>query len=303
MRVGMNPNRDVVREYTPKRVTVGVLVHLPDLNLAYHEHRMTTISLCLSSLIKHVGTDDYELMVFDNASCDAARGYLLNLHQHGVIDYLILSAENVGKAMAIQRMAEFAPGEVFSYSDDDVYFYPGWLKSQLAVLDHFPDVGLVSGYPLTTSFRWGIESNKRFGERDDVEMTIGKRIPREWEIDFANSIERDVDRHLGMVDQENDIVLEYRGMEAFATGHHMQYTAFKDKVKPQIVTGLNLMGAQKDFDHAVDDAGWLRLSTIERTTRHIGNVIDETIVEVAKADGLIPEDAAIPLPEVEPNAQ
>jgi hypothetical protein len=298
----MNPNRGEVREYHPKRVTVGVLVHLPDLNLAYHEHRLSSISLSLSSLIKHANSKDYELMVFDNASCDEARGYLLNLHQHGVIHYLLLSRENVGKTMAIRRMIDFAPGEVFAYADDDVYYQPDWLPQQLAVLDHFPDVGLVSGYPLTTSFRWAIESNKKFGEREDVEMTIGKRIPEEWEIDFAHSIERDVDRHLGMVRQENDIVLEYDGMEAFGTGHHMQYMGFKDKLRPHIVQGLNLMGSQKEFDHAVDEAGLLRLSTIERTTRHIGNVVDQDIVDVAKADGLIAETVDVPIPEVEQNA-
>jgi hypothetical protein len=41
------------------------------------------------------------------------------------------------------------------------------------------------------------------------------------------------------------------------------------------------MGDEKPFDNAVDAAGLLRLTTTRRYTRHMGNTIDEDILEEA----------------------
>lgn len=244
------------------------------------------MSLCLSSLIKHAG-HPFELLVFDNASCDEARGYLYSLHTQGMISYLVFSKENVGSDMAIKRCFEMAPGTVVGHSDDDIYFYPNWLAQQLAILDHFPHVGVVSGAPLTTSFRWAVKTNRAFGERPDVTLTVGQSIPREWEVDFARSIGRDSERHLKMIENETDFTLEYKGMKAFGVGHHMQFIGHKDVLLPLLPVGPGLMDSKRPFDQAVDDNNLLRLCTIERTSRHLGNVLDEDMLQLAISHGLV----------------
>jgi hypothetical protein len=42
------------------------------------------------------------------------------------------------------------------------------------------------------------------------------------------------------------------------------------------------MGQMVELDEAVDAAGYLRLSTVERYTRHIGNVVSPELLEEAR---------------------
>lgn len=46
------------------------------------------------------------------------------------------------------------------------------------------------------------------------------------------------------------------------------------------------MGGQREFDLELDTRGLMRLSTNPRTTQHIGNVIDDTIMEKVYEFGL-----------------
>ena len=52
---------------------------------------------CLGSLHAHT-TMPFDLLVFDNASCEEVREYLSAEHAAGRIRYLTLSEENLGKA-------------------------------------------------------------------------------------------------------------------------------------------------------------------------------------------------------------
>jgi hypothetical protein len=78
-RIGMNPARHRATTYRPARITVGMLVYLP------HQEGTSSISLdvetLLASLIRHVPTLEYDLMVFDNASCSEVKEYLHDLQQ------------------------------------------------------------------------------------------------------------------------------------------------------------------------------------------------------------------------------
>lgn len=46
------------------------------------------------------------------------------------------------------------------------------------------------------------------------------------------------------------------------------------------------MGGVVEMDHKVDEMGYLRLSTMDRVTRHIGNRIDEELVKEIKDLGI-----------------
>ena len=65
-------------------------------------------------------------------------------------------------------------------------------------------------------------------------------------------------------------------MKAYCTAHHCQF------ISPVSVIGrINQYATlalpdEKPFDIAMDDLG-LRLSTVQRYTRHMGNVIDDKL--------------------------
>ena len=286
-RVGMNPARDRVSAYRPARVTVAVLVYIPYLS-GYFQHRLEVLKLCLATILKHT-IEPFDLFVFDNGSCPELKEYLHSLQESGAIQYLITASENIGKIGAFKLMFKAAPGEVIAYTDDDIFFYPGWLKAHLELLDGFPRVGMVSGCAVRTLYDHGISSNVELARQDsEVQLIHGRNIPETWEIDWAESYGRDVEAHLKALKAMEDIQIERRGLRAYAVANHNQFVTPKMVINQFIPDEWSgrLMGLMNELDVAVDEGGYLRLSTLERTTRHMGNMVSPSLSEEASYLGL-----------------
>ena len=195
----MNPARNRQSDYRPARVTVACLVYLPLLT-GYFENRLEVVRLSLESLFRNTDTA-YDLLVFDNASCEEVGVYLRELRAAGKIRYLLTSSENIGKLGALKLIAGAAPGELIAYADDDTFFFPGWLKAHLELHDHFPGVGMVSGSPERTLFDHAISTNLA-GAKESPDFSIhpGRSIPLEWEREWAAALGKDVPDYIKMVE-------------------------------------------------------------------------------------------------------
>lgn len=281
-RVGMNPSRHRVSEYRPARVTVAVLTHIPHFS-GYFRHRFDVLRLCLSSLLAHT-TVPYDLMVFDNGSCQPVVDYLRALRDAGSVRYLLLSSENVGKIGAFQMLFQAAPGELIAYNDDDVFFLPGWLEAHLQILDTFPRVGMVSGVAIRV--RQGDETgaNQVFARQPEVEAVRGRLIPEAWEREFAENTGRDWEAYRRKTESMDDLVLRYHDVEAFAAANHFQFVAPREVLLEALPAswGGQLMGQMVELDREIDRAGYLRLSTRRRVIRMMGNVVDDATRALAK---------------------
>jgi glycosyltransferase involved in cell wall biosynthesis len=281
-RVGINPARNRVTAYRPSRVTVTMLVYVP-YQEGYFRDRLEVLKLSLASLIRHTDAP-YDLMVMDNGSCAEAKAFLTSLQDMGALRYLITAQENIGKIGALKVLFRAAPGEVIAYSDDDIFFYPGWLQEHLRLLDGYPRVGMVSGCAVRTLFDHGTSANLAFAESNrEVILTRGQRIPELWEVEWAESYGRDPVAHREALRTMQDMTFSYRGLDAFAIANHNQFVTPKDvvlKYLPETWSG-RLMGEMNELDNAVADGGYLRLSTIERTTKHIGNTVSRAMAEEA----------------------
>jgi hypothetical protein len=273
-RVGMNPARHRKTSYTPARVTVAVLIYLPHLS-GYFQHRFEVVKLCLQTILANT-QEPYDLLVFDNASCQEVKAYLRQLQDEGVLRYWISSSENIGKLGALRVIAGAAPGELIAYSDDDTFFYPGWLRAHLEVFDAFPNVGMVSGSPERTLFDHGIESNLAFAEREPgAKLSYGQTIPEQWERQWGFALGHNPDAFWQEVRGLQDITLEYKGQRAYATACHNQFLMPKE-VALRFLGGQwsgRLMGGLNELDTAIAQAGYLRLTTPDRVARLIGNVV------------------------------
>ncbi len=287
-RIGMNPARNRKTEYRPARVTVAVLVYLPHLT-GYFENRLDVVKLSLESLLANTGTK-HDLLVFDNASCDEVGDYLHQLRSEGKIRYLLSSSENIGKLGALRLIAGAAPGELVAYADDDTFFYPGWLKAHLEIFDHFPAVGMVSGSPERTLFDHGIQSSLERADADpDFKLHYGTAIPLEWEREWAAALGKDVPTYIQAVSNLQDIQVEYRGKKAYATACHNQFLCPKNVLLEHLQGAWSgrLMGGLNEFDEAVNSSGYLRLTTLARTTKLIGNVVSPELAAEAKQHGIL----------------
>jgi hypothetical protein len=282
----MNPARHRKSEYNPARVTVAVIVYLPHLD-GYFENRLDVVRLSFETLFANTH-GAYDLLVFDNASCGEVKLYLSELQRSGCIRYLLSSSENIGKLGALRMIAGAAPGELVAYADDDTFYYPGWLQKHLEVFDHFPQVGMVSGSPERSLFDHAIQTNLKWAEANpECALSYGKRIPMEWEREWATALGKEVVAYLKKVEQLEDIILEFHGQQAYATACHNQFLSPKSVLQAHLKGPWSgrLMGGMNEFDEAIDHAGLLRLTTLGRTTKLIGNVVSPEMAEEARSFG------------------
>lgn len=294
-RIGINPARNKLSAYLPARVSVCLITYIPE-ESGYFEHRLKVLKLVFASLEAHT-TRPYDLLVFDNSSCSAVIQYLQILKDAGLIDYLILSQQNIGKIGALRVLFQAAPGEIIAYCDDDIFFYPSWLEAHLQILENIPQAGMVSGVPVRNAAHHANQSLEKLSKNPSEEFQVlyERRIPDEWENDWAVSTGRDAHAHLSATKQDQDMVIQKKDSqgkilcEAIGAANHFQFVGWRNhllKALPDQWSG-KLMGAMIELDEAVDQLGYLRLSTVQRYVRHMGNTISPEMLQTAQSFNLI----------------
>lgn len=276
MRVGTNPNRDKQVSNFEKIVCL-VITHLPTLSHPYHARRLEVVQTCLTSMRAGAGIE-HTFMIWDAGSCFELKSWI----EYEFKPDVFIQAPNTGKTFAqTAAVGMLPPGTIVAYSDDDMFFYPEWLQPQLDLLDHFPGVSVVTGYPVRTAFRWGCEQTKQWA-RNYATLESGEFLPQQWEDDFARSIGRDPAWHKEYTKDDIDWLITFKGKSAYATAHHCQFVAYSNTLKKYPRWSHEAMQEEKSFDIAMDRLG-LRLATTGRYCRHIGNVLDEQLKKELQA--------------------
>jgi hypothetical protein len=281
-------------DYRPARVTVAVLTYIPYLE-GYFEHRLQILKLVLASLRRSTAVP-FDLLVFDNSSCPPVGDHLGKLLRAGEIDYLVSSKENIGKIGAFEIIFNAALGDIVAYCDDDIVFYPGWLEAQLEILEGFPNAGLVSGVPVRNAAGYARQSLDKLAKEGapGISTFNERRIPDQWEEDWAISTGRNGQEYLGATQGRQDLVLRIESksgdgyIESIGGANHFQFVAFKEvllQALPQEWSG-KIMGSMVEFDQAIDSLGYLRLSTTGRFTRHLGNTLKPDVIDEVKELGI-----------------
>ncbi|MCD4672602.1 MAG: glycosyltransferase family 2 protein [Anaerolineaceae bacterium] len=281
MRVGQNPAKFVKTVAQPERITVAVLNYIPFLSGFYAE-MLDVLDTSLSSLRESADLP-FDLLVFDNGSCEEARQYLLKEQEAGNIQYLLLSDKNLGKGGAWNMILSGAPGEIIVYADNDVLYYPGWLSQSLQLLETFPNVGMVTARPFRT--RPEIYSQTvAWGEgQDDVEVTRGDFIPyatfQEFDLSLGQS-EEEIRQHY---ETSEDVRLIFKGVEALAGASHWQFMAYKSLLQDFLPFSMDRpMGQVKQLDERMNQEGYLRLMPTQPYVMNISNTL-RNLPEVGKA--------------------
>lgn len=270
MRVGNNPNKNKPAAAKLERVVLQVITYLPN-QTGYHAKRLEVVKTCISSMVKGVQMP-YSLIITDNGSIPE----LLEWIRDEIRPTMLISSQNLGKNAQRKLIAQMLPPEsVLCYSDDDMYFYNNWLAPQLQLLQNYPNVSCVSGYPVRTSFRWGNKNTIEWA-RQNALLEFGRFLPEQWERDFAVSVGRDEDEHIIGTRNDTDIRIVHNGVVAYATSHHCQQIGYAGRLAQVLEFDGKMIGEERTFDERLDKLG-LRLATTKRLARHIGNVIDDKL--------------------------
>ena len=272
MRIGQNPAKLLKEVAKPARITVAVLNYIPFVSGFYAE-MPAVLQVCLDSARE--GADlPFDLMVFDNGSCEEVRQNLLDMHQAGKIQYLILSEKNLGKGGAWNMILAGAPGEVLVYTDSDCLFYPGWLSSSLKLLETFPRVGMVTARPFRTNPEYYTQTVAWAENNPEVQVERGALIPWETFKEFDLSlgqVEADIRQHY---DTTEDVRLNYHGVQAFTGSSHWQFMAYKKTLAEFLPFEMDRpMGQVKQLDQRMNAAGYLRLMSVEPYAMNMSNTL------------------------------
>jgi len=296
-RIGMNPSRGQKLDFIPARVTACVLTFVPH-QAGFFEQRMSTARMTIESIITNTGMPCNKL-VFDNGSCPEMVEYLKGLLDAGKIDFLMLSRHNIGKLNALRAMFQTAPGEVIAYADDDIYHLPGWLQAHLEVLDTYPNVGAVTGFYVRQRVKLSSSSTVKWAGKEHHTLEKGMLIPRKWEDEYIDAYDRSQERYQSETEGIEDILVSYKGVEAWVSAHHFQMVTPKKVILPiideMLPTGWNdgMMGRMVEMDDLMDEKNFLRLTTKEQTIKLMGNTITEEIAAIANTHGLLVTTAHI----------
>ena len=271
MRKGQNPAKFIQQVAKPEKVTVAVLNYIPFLS-GFYEKMPEVLNLCLSSLWENTDVP-YDLMVFDNGSCQEVKDYLVHAAGQGKIQYLILSEKNLGKGGAWNIIFDAAPGEVIAYTDNDAYFYPGWLSKSLEILEAFPKVGMVTSRPFRTPEKYSSHTIEWASATPEVTLERGQFLS--WEVfrDFVMSLGNSEEQAREWFETgEGDMRVTYRGVCAHVGASHWQFVSRKAVLKEFLPFDMTRpMGQVRMLDERINAAGYLRLMTSEPLAQNMSN--------------------------------
>lgn len=272
MRVGQNPAKYVKEVEKPARITVAILNYIPFMSGFYAES-LDVLKVTLNSLNENTKME-YDLMVFDNGSCEEVQDYLLSEQRAGNIQYLLLSDKNLGKGGAWNQILAGAPGEIIAYADSDVQFLPGWLERSVEILETYPNVGMVTSRPFRTKDAY-FTSTLTWGEKDEeVQINKGQLIPWETFLEFNISLGHDEEKIREIYESTEDTWFDYKNVRAVLGASHWQFVSYKFVLQQFLPFEMSRpMGQVRQLDERMNNEGYLRLMVPDALVLNMSNTL------------------------------
>jgi len=175
------------------------------------------------------------------------------------------------------------PNELICYADSDVLFRPGWLEASLEILDAFPQAGMISAQPNFFDVMQG-EGKAHLDPKFEGQYALGEYWPAAEVIDeyclgigaSDDVVERFHQKSLpALTNQE-------KTLQAVLGASHMQFLMPKQVARQSVPLPAEhalLRRETMSLDYKIDELGYLHLSTLQPYVFHMGNTINERLLQ------------------------
>jgi len=181
----------------------------------------------------------------------------------------------MGKGGAWNTMLNAAPGEIIAYTDNDAYFYPGWLSKSVHILETFPKVGMVTSRPFRTPPEFYSRTVEWAEHSPDATVQRGQFIPWDAFKAFDMSLGTPEPEVRQRYENTEDVRISYKGEMVQAGGSHWQFVTYKSVIQQFLPFSMDRpMGQVRQLDQRINEAGYLRLMPVEFLAQNMSNRLD-----------------------------
>lgn len=280
MRVGVNPQKQHKKIDLETHHRVILVVYIPN-EEGFYNKSFDVFKLSLDSLIATVN-NNCAITVVNNGSYEKVTVLLNRYFEDNKIDTLINHRNNIGKIDALIGAARGSRETVITYTDSDILFVKGWQENVEKVFSAFGNVGSVSPIP--------VRYNLFYGTSSALLQILLKKVKIKFEAIPENFIS--YNRYLMSINWEEDVsdkkkwpIINKNGCNAIIGSGHQVLTVSRDILFKEVPTNpsLILVGGDSEYkyvDEPIDKSGKLRLSTYNNYAYHMGNLVEQWMLDV-----------------------
>lgn len=267
-----------IKSYAPQALGVALLTYIPSTE-AYFAEALNIVKVQIASLAQNTEVP-YDLLIFDNGSCEEAQKVFTRMLSDRKITWLFLSSKNLGKTGALNWILNSMPNNWICYADSDMLFRKGWYSKSMELFSTFPDVGVVSAQP---SFFENLEGPSLAMQSIQSKgySIHGKIAPTEHIDEYVNAYGLGEDLRKSCLSKKIPCLQDLDGNDrAYIGACHMQFLGRRSQLQqilPLPATLALSTNEDRQFDTRIDQKNWLRLSTTEFYVVHMGNHLEDAV--------------------------
>lgn len=280
MREGWNPQKSEKKIDLQKYHRVIVVVYIPN-EEGFYKKSFGVFKLCIDSLISSTNKN-CAITVVNNGSYRKVTDFLNEYLEEKKIDTLVSHNTNIGKIDALIGAARGSREKYITLTDADILFIAGWQEKVEEIFSSFPKVGSVSPIP--------VRSGLYFGTSSVLKQIILRRIKYKSisipeNFNAYNRYLESINWDLEIKDDNKWSVVESNNCKANIGSGHQVLTIDRDVLFETVPTNpsLTLVGGTSENDYvdfAIDKANKLRLSTYHNYAYHMGNKLENWMVDL-----------------------
>ena len=280
MRIGSNPQKSETKITLTTHHRIVVVVYIPN-EEGFYENSLEVFKACLDSLIFTISSAA-TITVVNNGSHEKVSSFLNLYLKEKKIDTLISHNTNIGKIDALIGAARGSREKYITLTDADILFVKGWQESVEDVFYNFSNVGSVSPIPVRESLYFGTSSVLKKILLRKIKF---KPIPIPENFEDYNRYLESINWDLETKEDAKWNVVESNNCKANIGSGHQVLTIDRDILFKMTPTNpsLTLVGGTSENDYIdfpIDKANRLRLATYQNYAYHMGNKLEDWMIDV-----------------------